>query len=260
MLVSGVTWWMGKQVYVSVQTDPLIVACPLNFCILWLKKEVTHQLLLDQTYFTGKQPAVIEALEYEDSVGSIQYIDQYLYPQELNVVGVDRKIRSVLEYMVAKVSVKLGAVEVIIARQDMPASSYYKSKFNASCLGSYLARAVSDYRREWLIDEVYASAYSDYNWGKDRGRLTRDHALTVCKIGISHLHIKKRLAGVGEIFMDNLRSLGVETIMSRHSPARPPLWWQEVTEQPFGEVAPFVTGDYPQEFKEWLAKVKPIEE
>jgi hypothetical protein len=251
---------MGKQVYVSVQTDPLIVACPLNFCILWLEKEVTHQLLLDQTYFTGKQPAVIEALEYEDSVGSIQYIDQYLYPQELNVVGVDRKIRSVLEYMVAKVSVKLGAVEVIIARQDMPASSYYKSKFNASCLGSYLARAVSDYRREWLIDEVYASAYSDYNWGKDRGRLTRDHALTVCKIGISHLHIKKRLAGVGEIFMDNLRSLGVETIMSRHSPARPPLWWQEVTEQPFGEVAPFVTGDYPQEFKEWLAKVKPIEE
>ena len=172
----------------------------------------------------------------------------------------DKKIRSVLEYLVAKVSIKLGAVEVVTARQDIPGSSYYKSKFDASCLGSYLARAISDYRREWLIDEVYASAYSDYNWGKDRGRLTKDHALKVCKVGVSHLHIKERLTAVGDIFMDSLRSLDTETIMSRHSPARPPLWWGEVTEQPFGEVAPFITGEYPPEFKGWLARVKPTED
>jgi hypothetical protein len=247
-----------KQVYVSVQTDPLIIACPLNFCILWLNKEVTHQLLLEQTFFTGKQTAVIEALEYEDSEGSFAYIDEYLYPQELNVVGVDKKIRSVLEYLVAKVSSKLGEVEVVMARQDIPSSSYYKSKFDASCLGSYLAKAISEYRREWVIDEVYASAsaYSSYNWGKNRGRLTKDHAFTVCKVGISHLHIKERLAAVGDIFMDNLRTLDTETIMSRHTPARPPLWWEEVTEQPFGEVAPFVTGEYPKQFKEWLDTVR----
>lgn len=249
-----------KQIYLAVQTDPLLVACPLNICCLWLVGEITNPTLLAQPTFDGMKEEVIEALDQEEQAGTIKYFDRLILPSEINSTGWQPLLNRLVEWMAAKAAREYSQIELVLARQDIPASSFYKSKFDASCLGSYLARCLSDYRRQWLIDELYSSAYERYNWQENRGRLTPDHAFRILEHGVTHLHINERLQEVGRIWEESVKALSTETIMSRYSPTNPPMWWKDLfPHKQFVVVDAIVTGQYEPEFMEWLDKVKPKE-
>lgn len=245
-----------KQIYLAVQTDPLLVACPLNICCLWLVGEITNPVLLAQPTFDGTQEVVIEAIDQEETAGTIKYFDRLILPSEINSVGWQPLLTRLVEWMAAKAARECSQIELVLSRQDIPASSFYLSKFDASCLGSYLARCLSDYRRQWLIDEVF-SGYERYNWRENRGRLTSDHAFRILEHGVTHLHINERLPEIGRIWEEGVKALSTETIMSRYSATNPPLWWKDLfPDKQFGVVDAVATGQYEPEFMEWLNNVR----
>jgi len=255
------------KLYLAVQTESSIIACPIYVCCLWFEGEVTNPLLLERKSFNGQPDKdrnnILDAIDEEESLGTIKQISQAINLSKPGLEFVEDEISSVSNYMISKAAYQIAkstreSVEVVRANSLIAPSIYYKSSVDSDCLGTYLARCIADYRREWMIDTVLAKTYSQYNWQNNRGRLTDDHVSAILKYGISHHHIEPRLKAIAQMWCQCVGNLGIEFILSRNYQDNPPIWWNDLMDgQPFGERSPAITGDYPIEFVEWMTNNKP---
>lgn len=249
------------KLYIDCQYES-VLACPLSIVALWVNKEFTYKDFVEWTADKGKIKKVelIEGIDKEVESGAIVYEDNYIYPSTINSKGLLKVLKAKIEFLAAKYSYKNKNLQIVLCRDGLPESAYYKTTLETNTLEAQITKAVSTSRREWLIKTVYGSYYREYNWSSNFGLATEDHCLRIIENGINHLFIIENLSIVGQSWNKAYKKLKPNTIVTNIYPGQPPSWWFEfLSDIPFGTVNQQVTGCKDPNFIKWVCKLsKPL--
>jgi|LakMenEpi03Aug12_release.lakeMendotaPanAssembly.Ray.scaffolds.fasta_scaffold516811_2 hypothetical protein len=242
------------KLYIDCQFET-VLACPLCIVALRLSKELSEEVLREGNSKIRKSE-LVEAVDEEIKRGAIIYEEDYIYPNLINQLGLLKAIKIKVEFLSAKYSYKNKNLEVILCRDKLPKSNFYKTSVETNSLEAHITKLISSTRREWLLKTVYSDYYKEYNWQSNFALATEDHCLRVIKYGINHLFILENLRLVGLSWNKAYKKLKPETIVSDVYAGSPPKWWYEfLSEEPFGVINNQVTGCTNIKFINWLCRL-----
>lgn len=234
------------NLYIDCQFET-ILACPLCMVALWFTKELNK---IDNNI---KRADLIKVIDTEIARGAIVYEEYYLYPHYLNQVGLLKALKTNIEFLSAKHSYTHKTLNLILCRDRLPDSNYYKTTLDTNSIYSLITRLVSTTRREWLIKTIYAPYYKQYNLNRNLGLWSEDLSFRIINNGLNHLFILDNLNLVGLSWNKSYKKLTPQTILSPIYPGQPPSWWSDcLPSLPFGSITPEVTGITNPSFISWV--------